>query len=103
MNNELQEHHVMVLEGTHPSDAEEWYCPTRGRRILMRWPPSYKKIILEAGDEGAIHCVGNGGPGRGTPQFAQQPVLSAQDAARLVDWEQWLGQIGFETWWSSEI
>ena len=46
-----QEQHEMVLEATHPSGEEEWFCPTCGRRFLMRWPPAYEKIVLERGDE----------------------------------------------------
>jgi hypothetical protein len=56
-----QEHHQMVLETTHSSGAEEWYCPTCGRRFLMQWPPTYKKIVLETGDEYAIHSGNKGG------------------------------------------
>jgi hypothetical protein len=56
-----QEHHQMVLETTHPSGAEEWYCPTCGRRFLLRWPPSYEKIVLDPGDQDAAHS-GSKGP-----------------------------------------
>jgi hypothetical protein len=56
-----QEHHEMVLETTHPSGAEEWYCPSCGRRFLMQWPPTYQKIVIEAGDEHAIHSGNKGG------------------------------------------
>lgn len=100
MNNEVQEHHIMVLENTHSSDAEEWYCPTCGRRILMKWPPNYKKIILEAGDEYAIHCVGKGGLAFGTPHTLQDQESSPQDEARLTQWDVWLRQIGFDSWWN---
>src|SRR5262245_40962592 len=55
-----QEHHQMVLETTHSSGAEEWYCPTCGRRFLLRWPPSYEKIVLDPGDEHAAHSGGKG-------------------------------------------
>ncbi|HSL44678.1 MAG TPA: hypothetical protein VK897_14675 [Anaerolineales bacterium] len=50
-----QEQHEMILEKTHPSGVDEWYCPTCGRRFLMQWPPAYKKIVLEPGDEDATH------------------------------------------------
>jgi hypothetical protein len=55
-----QEHHEMVLETTHASGAEEWFCPTCGRRFLLRWPPTYEKIILEPGDEHAAHSGSKG-------------------------------------------
>jgi len=56
-----QQKHEMVLEITHPTGAEEWYCPTCGRRLLLSWPPAYKKIILDAGNELASHSGGKGG------------------------------------------
>lgn len=55
------ERHEMKLETTHPTGAEEWYCPTCGRRFLMQWSPQNKRIILDAGDETATHTGGKGG------------------------------------------
>src|SRR5262245_23033894 len=55
-----QEHHQMLLETTHNSGAEEWYCPTCGRRFLLRWPPSYEKVVIEPGDEFATHSGSKG-------------------------------------------
>lgn len=49
------EKHVMELERTYPSGAQEWYCPTCGRRCLMQWAPNYKKIVLEPGNEHVSH------------------------------------------------
>ncbi len=62
-----QESHEMQIERSHPSGAEEWHCPTCGRRFLMQWPPAYSKIILQPGDEYAIHTGGKGGVAMGTP------------------------------------
>jgi len=113
-----QEHHRMVLVCSHPSGADEMYCPTCGRRILIQWPPDYKKTVLETGDEYAVHSGGKGGLEMGAPQLtpasadpAQEsavvPVaqreavpLDAHDLACLAQWEEWLGQIGFENWWA---
>jgi hypothetical protein len=64
-----QEQHEMQIERSHPSGAEEWYCPTCGRRFLMQWPPAYSKIILQPGDEYAIHTGGKGGVSMGTPRI----------------------------------
>src|SRR5689334_20094557 len=55
-----QVYHEMVLETTHSSGAEEWYCPTCGRRLLLRWPPAYEKIVLVPGDEYAAHSGSKG-------------------------------------------
>lgn len=65
---EHQEHHEMQIAQTHTSGAEEWYCPTCGRRFLMKWPPAYSKIVLEPGDEYAIHSGGKGGLAMGLPE-----------------------------------
>ncbi len=56
-----QEQHEMILEESHPSGADEWYCPTCGRRLLMNYGPEFKKTVLEAGDEYAVHSGGKGG------------------------------------------
>lgn len=53
--------HEMIRSGSGESGAEEWVCPTCGRRMLLRWPPHYEKLILEHGDEAAIHVGGKGG------------------------------------------
>jgi len=56
-----QQRHEMVLQTTHPSGAEEWYCPVCGRRFMLSWPPAYKKIVLDAGNELVSHSGGKGG------------------------------------------
>jgi hypothetical protein len=120
LNNEIQEHHVMVLEGVHPTGAEEWYCPTCGRRIMMQWPPNYKKIVLEAGDEYAVHSGGKGG--LQVNEFTAKSdnsveevtnskneiiapvegnVLTEEDMLRLVSWEEWLEKIDLDSRWNN--
>jgi hypothetical protein len=56
-----QQTHEMVLGTIHPSGAEEWYCPTCDRSILMQWPPRYKKVVLNRGNESVYHSGGKGG------------------------------------------
>lgn len=73
-----QENHRMELVYSHPSGVDEMYCPTCGRRIIIQWPPNYKKTVLEAGDEYAIHRGGKGGLEISAPQIVQQSDLSAQ-------------------------
>ena len=97
-----QEHHRMELVYSHSSGVDEMYCPTCGRRILIQWPPDYKKTVLEAGDEDAIHSGGKGGLEISAPQIAQQSDLSAQEVARLDQWEKLLGQMGFDDHWSGD-
>jgi hypothetical protein len=57
----VPEHHHMVLAERTESGAEEWVCPTCGRRVLMRWPPDFERLILEHGDERAVHVGAKGG------------------------------------------
>lgn len=52
------DHHSMEWVGSHPSGSEEWLCPACGRRILLRWPPHFEKIVLDPGDELATHTGG---------------------------------------------
>ena len=94
------QHHEMRLEKSHSSGAEEWLCPTCGRRFLMNWPPAYKKIVLEAGNEYATHSGGKGGLRLQPPQISrgdEEPVLSDELRAALeeiledVDLDDWSG------------
>jgi len=68
--------HQMQLETTHPDGAEEWSCPTCGRRFLMQVSPTYKKVVLEAGDNDAGH-VGSKGIIQMGHAEAVQPAESA--------------------------
>lgn len=104
--------HEMVLQMTHESGAEEWYCPTCGRRILMFWPPEYKKIILEVGDEYAIHSGGKGleadplqlDPYSTAAAAAAPDVPEAGSAAPADDpylnlWSDWMEKVNFAQFW----
>jgi len=62
MNNGNQyEQHEMVITRRFPSGAQEFYCPTCGRRFILQWPPTYQRIILDPGDENAIHSSATAG------------------------------------------
>lgn len=114
-----QKHHQMMLVHTHPNGADEFYCPTCGRRIIFQWPPNYKKTVLDPGDQYASHSGGKGGLKVEKPQLVNQTKLdarsaanlslyddgvqlSAHDNARLAEWEQSLGEMGFENLWSGD-
>jgi hypothetical protein len=77
--------HEMVLEMTHPSGAEEWYCPICGRRFMLNWPPEYKKVVLNVGDELVSHSGAKGGLSMGSIEVSklQEPVLPAEIVATL--------------------
>jgi hypothetical protein len=49
------QHHEMVLEMTHSSGMQGWYCPTCGRRILLFVPPNNEMIVVEPGDQYVSH------------------------------------------------
>lgn len=79
----MSEQHEMILNRCVESGAEEWFCPTCGRRELLRWPPSYERVVLKAGDLAAFHFGTKGGvrvsgitvqtaPGRNIPLAEQR-------------------------------
>jgi hypothetical protein len=61
----------------------------------MRWPPQYKKIILENGDETAIHTAGKGGLQIGSVQASPRGSDDAPDKD-LGFWSEGLRDIDFE-------
>lgn len=101
-----EQQHEMFLETTHLSGAEEWYCPMCGRRMLINWEPKFKKIVLEIGDDYAIHNGGKGGLKAGSMQARPVDVLAPEDESpslnedfRLRPWIQWLNEVDFENLW----
>lgn len=91
----MHNQHEMHLATTYPSGAEEWACPMCGRRFLMQWPPEYKKVVLEVGDEYAIHSGCKGGLRMG-------PTEAAYDDAALLEglrpWLRGLKDVSFGDW-----
>jgi len=79
-----QQSHEMRLETRHESGAEEWYCPTCGRKFLLDWPPNYKRIILDIGDESAIHSGGKGGLSMRPPEIGAAKELALPEAVRAT-------------------
>ena len=86
-----QQRHEMVLEKTHSSGAEEWHCPTCGRRMLVNWQPQFKKIILETGDDYALHSASKSllptravSPIGTIPQVGPEALL--EEEQRLAPW-----------------
>lgn len=87
--------HTMVLKQTHPSGAEEWVCPTCGRRFMAQWAPTFKRLILEAGDEAAVHT---GGELQIGSQLLPGPEPDAFSTDTELDslWEDWLDTLDFD-------
>jgi hypothetical protein len=94
-----EQYHEMILEKTHPSGADEWYCPTCGRRFLMQLTPLYEMIILEAGDQYAQHS-GSTGSLRVGPLQVEETQFT--DELRLGPWLEWLEEVNFENRWGKD-
>ena len=100
MSMSSQEQHEMVLETIHPSGAEEWYCPTCGRRFLMQWPPAYNKVILDPGDENAIHSGGRGSAQLSpAAETAEPAALTEVDVQTLQPFIEWMERVNFDNLW----
>ena len=67
-----EQHHEMVLEMTHASGMQGWYCPTCGRRILLLVPPNSEMVIVEPGDKYASHSGSTGGLRLGAVQVKER-------------------------------
>jgi len=92
-----QENHEMQLERRHESGTEEWYCPTCERRFLMNWEPKFKKIILEVGDEYAIHSGGKGGLRIGSVEIIQRDLETGEISEEsLRPWIKALKNLGLD-------
>lgn len=50
--------HEMEVTGSTETGAEEWNCPSCGRRVLLRWPPRHQRIVLHPGDDRVVHVGG---------------------------------------------
>jgi len=105
----MNEKHEMVLEKTHSSGAEEWNCPTCGRRMLISWEPKFKRTVLEAGSPDAAHSGFKNvlqKEDRLLSSIAENPLPEETempiDEARLAPWEAWLDKTNFENLWNSE-
>jgi hypothetical protein len=97
-------YHEMRLETTYPSGAEEWFCPICERRFVMQWPPKYKRIILNGGDEYAAHSGGKGGLKVGTVQIqpSEESAPPAEEDLPLDRWESWLDSEDASKWWPED-
>ncbi len=88
------QHHEMRLETTYPSGAEEWYCPTCGRRIMRRVPPTRAMIVVEPGDQSVIHSGSKGGLRISAVQVTQQePERDDIPEEKLRPWTKALGDL----------
>ncbi len=91
--------HTMILERTHDTGAEEWVCPTCGRRFVAQWTPTIRRLILNAGDETVSHS--GGGLDLTTavdrsPRPAERAEEEPHDGVELDSlWGDWLQSLDF--------
>jgi len=93
-------HHEMVLERTHVSGVEEWYCPSCGRRFLVQWPPSYKMIVIEQGEKDTRHNVSKVKARTKSIQVTKKKEIGAIEEFRLIPWIQWMEKVNFDSMWN---
>jgi hypothetical protein len=100
-----QQQHDMLLETTHPSGAEQWSCPSCGRRMVMKWSPKYTRIILNAGDEYAAHSGGKGGLSLNAANIMPEKpndLPISNEYLQLDLWEAWLNNEDSVNWWPDD-
>jgi hypothetical protein len=78
----------MTRTRTLQRGVEEWSCSQCSRRLLLRWPSAFEKIVLDRGDEWAAHV----GAGR-LPTVAAQ-AGTADPAALPEEDRSWLAAHG---------
>ncbi|MGW3077583.1 MULTISPECIES: hypothetical protein [unclassified Kitasatospora] len=95
--------HEMKFVARLSSGADEWSCPTCGRRVTLRRLPDPELTVLDPGDESAVH-VGviepdaraaaaaekyGLGPVQNIPRPPSPPAPDADD-------RRWLAEIGID-------
>lgn len=105
-----QQKHEMIFAGALPSGAEDWICPTCGRRMLISWEPKFKRTVLVSGNSDASH--GGFKKNMQIEDFAVASSASASsheyyedvdlniDENTLTPWKSWLDKKGFDDLWN---
>lgn len=85
----MRARHEMVLIGQVDSGAEEWFCPSCSRRMLMRWTPEFDTLLLEHGDDTASHFGGKGGLRLNDLEVVQKPAPAEEQwlHSNSIDWD----------------
>lgn len=89
----MRERHEMILQGHVDSGAEEWSCPSCGRRMLMRWTPEFDTLLLEHGDDTAVHFGAKGAFRLNDVVVTPEPAPAASTSetqwlrSQGIDWE----------------
>ncbi len=102
--------HEMRPVGRLASGAEEWACPSCGRRVALVGPPEPGLTVLDPGDESAVHIglVDPGpapdhpgepyglGPIQEIPRPPNLPMLPVDPADTAARDRAWLAEIGID-------
>jgi hypothetical protein len=87
--------HEMVHKGTDPSGAEEWLCEECGRHFIVRWRPTYDRVVtLHPGDASATHIGRMGDAAVRDLQVTRADVPAATPAEDA--WRRWLRDNGMD-------
>ena len=81
----------MILNGHAESGEEEWVCLDCGRRLLLKWSPDFERLILEYGDDQAVHTGAKGGVRMTGLEVNPSPSPHLSNEAR-----QWLTNNGID-------
>jgi hypothetical protein len=84
-NGRQYEQHEMIVTQEYPNGAQEFYCPTCGRRFVLHWPPAYKRIVLDPGNENAIHSGSTAGVSLEVSSVAPQTEEQSDDRTGEMD------------------
>ena len=89
-----RERHKMILNRTYADGSQEWACPTCGRRLLLQWPPAHRRIVLEPGDEGALH---DGEREQPWPEAATRRVATRHESGLSELWLEAIAELDFSS------
>jgi hypothetical protein len=98
----MDDQHQMILRASLSSGEEDWICPKCGRHVLITWSPSFKKIILDVGDEMAVHTGSKGGVIMQISKLISNEELDANTDPRLSVWSDWMKKIHLDDWWDND-
>ncbi len=85
--------HTMQLIHTYASGAEEWQCSDCERRFVVQWPPRYKRIVLQKGNQDVVHTGGKGGLTLSNVSVDATPHMPLSDA-----WMQAVNDLDLDDW-----
>ena len=104
-----RQRHEMILQHNHPSGAQEWYCPTCGQCLLVTQTPRFMTVIRKAGNESALHTLGNYQQSRLGQRMSLDDTAWQEESemlledARLTLWTAWMEAVDFENLWNKKF